>query len=177
MKLKYSLNELDKLISDLQDYSNDLDNKCAVFVSKLMDLGVEAAVDNSGQYRGLIRFEKHLFSDANGCDGIILATDGTKLIRQWLYKGGIKSVEISPLLMAEFGSGWLANVIGNVNGVGQGTFPNQKHAFDEGGWSWTTPDGEKHHSMGETPTYPMHNAVVKMLNEINRVGKEVFKNG
>ena len=104
----------------------------------------------------------------------MIATDGQKVIRRWYYKGSIKSEEVSPLLMSEFGSGWLAEVLYDIQGVGQGTFPHQKHAFDEEGWNWTTPDGVTHHSMGEPPQPTMFSAIVEMQNSIEEVAREVF---
>ena len=77
--------------------------------------------------------------------------------------------------MAEFGSGWLSEVLFNVSGVGQGTFPGQIHAFDEKGWYWTTEDGVKHHSIGEKPTHPMHNAMNEMIRDVEKIAVEVFK--
>ena len=167
----------DRAINELQKYKKELSDKCAEFVNRLLEIGVEAAQDNSGNYRGFIVFRKHLLTFEDGVDGVLVATDGTKIVREWYRGGKVVSAEISPLLMAEFGSGWLAKVLDDIEGVGQGTFPNQTHAFDRDGWSWTTPDGEYHHSIGEAPTYPMHSAVLTMLFEVDRIGREVFGNG
>lgn len=163
-------------MESLENYKAELAQKAQDFVSRLMDIGVETAELNTGQYKGFIVFSKHLFIAEDGVDGAIVATDGTKLIREWYSYGRVVSTEISPLLMAEFGSGWLAKVLDDVTGVGQGTFPGQHHAFDKDGWDWTTPDGTQHHSIGETPTFPMHSAIVAMEFEIDRVGREVFGN-
>lgn len=165
-------------IKQLEHYKERLDQNCEEFVRRLMEIGVETAEDNTGRYRGLIVFHKHLYSDDSWVDGVIVATDGTKLIREWYHGGEIVSYEVSPLLLAEFGSGWLAKVLDHVPGVGQGTMPGAYgHAFDKDGWSWVSPDGEKHHSFGEAPTYPMHTAVYAMMFEIDRIGREVFGNG
>lgn len=164
----------DDAIKALEDYKNEIHDKSEKFVNRLLEIGVDTAESNCGQYLGMIVFQKHLLTFDDEVDGVLVATDGTKLIREWKRKGRIVSAEISPLLMAEFGSGWLAKVLDDVEGVGQGTFPDQTHAFDPHGWWWTTPDGEKHHSIGETPTYPMHSAMLAMLFEVDRVGKEVF---
>jgi len=79
-------------------------------------------------------------------------------------------------LLAEFGSGWLANISNwNVPGVGQGTMPNAEgHAFDRDGWWWYDTNGNKHNSYGEKPTYPMHAAMVAMMMEVDRIAREVF---
>lgn len=165
---------IEDLINALEDYKAEIAQKAQDFVSRLMDIGIETAEANTGQYRGFIVFHRHMVADKDSADGVIVATDGTKLVREWYRDGRIVSTEISPLLMAEFGSGWLAKVLDNVSGVGQGSFPGQRHAFDKDGWDWTTPDGETHHSIGETPTYPMHSAVLAMEFDVDRVGREVF---
>lgn len=174
---------IDKAIKFFEDYLNTIEEKNKEFINRLMDVGIATAENNTGEYAGYITFSKELNPTEDGCEGILIATNGKRLVRQWKYKGGIKSVEVNPLLMAEFGSGWLAHVMStqdyrsNELGVGQGTFPGQTHAFDKNGWFWETPDGEKHHSYGEKPTYPMYSAVTAMLFEVNRIAKEVFSNG
>lgn len=163
-----------KGIRDLEQYKTDIVRKTKLLVDRLMDVGITTGIENSGDYAGMIVFRKEVIAGSDGVDGLLIATDGQKIVREWKYKGGIKEAEVSPLLMAEFGSGWLAKVLDNVDGVGQGTFPGQKHAFDVHGWFWTTPDGVKHHSYGEAPTYPVHSAFYAMMFEINRIAKEVF---
>ena len=178
MRLNVSLTKkgsIDDAVQKLEEYKKELIRKTEELVSRLMDAGIESGIANSGDYKGMIVFRKDIGSDSEGVEGVLVATDGQKIIREWKYKGGIKQAEVSPLLMAEFGSGWLAKVLDNVEGVGQGTFPGQKHAFDVNGWWWETPDGEKHHSMGEAPTYPVHSALYAMMFEVDRIAREVFR--
>ena len=165
---------IDKAVKVLEEYKQELTMKMETFVRKLLDVGIEAGIANSGQYAGMIVFEKEVIAGSEDIEGVLIATDGNKIIREWKYKGGIKRAVVSPMLIAEFGSGWLSKVLDNVEGVGQGTFPHQKHAYDPIGWFWETPDGKKHHSYGEAPVYPIHSAVLAMTFEINRIAKEVF---
>lgn len=165
---------IEKAIKALEEYKSDILEKTEVLVERLMDVGIESGIANSGDYAGMIVFKKEIIAGIDGVEGILIATDGQKIIREWKYRGGLKQAEVSPLLMAEFGSGWLAKVLDNVEGVGQGTFPGQTHAFDSQGWWWETPDGEKHHSYGEAPTYPVHSALFAMMFEVDRIAKGVF---
>lgn len=164
-------------IDEIEQYKESLIWKCTVFVTELQKIGIEIARSQSGEYGGYIVFEK---TDAEqtgaGARCAISARDAQKIIRRWRYKGGWKEAEISPLLMAEFGSGHLAEVLDPVPGVGQGTFPGQKHAFDPEGWSYTNETGY-HRSVGEAPSHPMHNAVIEMKYEIIKVARRVFGNG
>lgn len=165
---------IDKAIKALEDYKKDIVTKTERLVAELLEVGVETGIANSGEYAGMIVFKKEIVAGSDGVNGLLIATDGQKIIREWKYKGGIKQAVVSPMLMAEFGSGWLAKVLDNVEGVGQGTFPGQQHAFDPQGWWWETPDGEKHHSYGEAPTYPVHSALFAMMFEVDHIAKEVF---
>lgn len=163
-----------KAVEELSRYKVDIHNKVRTLVDRLMDVGIESGIANSGEYAGMIVFQKMIVDDLSGVEGVLVATDGVKLIKEWKYQGGIKQAEVSPLLMAEFGSGWLAKVLDNIEGVGQGTFPGQTHAYDVDGWWWTTPDDEQHHSIGEAPTYPVHSALFTMMFEAERIAKEIF---
>ena len=79
--------------------------------------------------------------------------------------------------MAEFGSGHLAEVLFDIAGVGQGTFPGQTHAFDDV-WHWKEwrddHTGEWHHSKGFRPTHPMYQAEMDMIKEVVNIAKEVY---
>jgi len=165
---------IEKAIKALEEYKSDILEKTEVLVERLMDVGIESGIANSGDYAGMIVFKKEIVPGSDGVEGLLIATDGQKIIREWKYRGGVKQAVVSPLLMAEFGSGWLAKVLDDVEGVGQGTFPGQTHAFDKDGWWWETPDGEKHHSYGEAPTYPVHSALYAMMFEVDRIAKGVF---
>lgn len=106
----------------------------------------------------------------------------TDIVKKWFSGGGIETVEIDPLLMEEFGSGYKASNIAKkrnafkVAGVGRGTFtPNKGHAKDKD-WSWTTLDGVHHKFSEETnPGQPLYNARREMKNDIKRVAERVFK--
>ena len=76
--------------------------------------------------------------------------------------------------MIEFGSGFKANNPKDIPGVGQGTFPNQTHAFDKEGWYWVDLDGKLNHSYGISPEMPMYKASLEVIKEVRTVVKEVF---
>ena len=163
------------LVDRIEDYKKDLNNKTAILVNRLLEIGIDVAECNVGEYGQYIVFERRVNEAFNGYIGVLIGKDGQKYFSEWDLPNGEKAgYEVSPILLAEFGSGWFANVIGNITGVGQGTMPNAKgHAFDPKGW-WYRKDGEWHHSYGERPTYPMHRATVQMLVDIDRIAKEVF---
>lgn len=174
MKLKnYSIYNLNALIKDLQNYKQELEDKRIIFLRRLMEIGINMANKQLGEFSGMVVFEKTIDDDG----GVIVATDGEKIIRVWYTDKNLtneRSYEVSPLLLSEFGSGWLAEVKGNIPGVGQGTMPGQKHAFDANGWYWYDEYGEKHHSYGEKPTHPMYYATIEMQTQIEAIAREVF---
>ena len=171
-----SKNGVRKTIRQLEQYRDGLDAKCEKFVSRLAEVGIKTAQMHAGEYGSYIVFRKEISTLPNGCRALLIATDGQKITREWKYQDGTRTAEVSPLLMAEFGSGWLADVRWkNISGVGQGTFPGQTHAFDPYGWWWEDTDGVKHHSKGEAPTYPMYSASIEMLSQMMTIAKEVFK--
>lgn len=167
-----SLKNIQKTIKELEAYRDSLEEKHYIFIRSLMEIGIQMAETQLGEYAGMIVFEKTI--DENG--GIIVATDGQKLVKTWYTDKNLtheRSYEVSPLLLAEFGSGWLADAM-EISGVGQGTMPGQTHAFDKNGWYWYDESGEKHHSYGEKPTHPMHHAALEMMQNIERVAQEVY---
>ena len=165
---------IDKAIKELETYQNEFHKKVKEFKERLLDVGVKTAYENAGEYGEFILFKPE---DTDAKVSFLVGKDGQKIVKEWYKDKNLtkyESYEISPLLMAEFGSGWLARVLDNVAGVGQGTMPHQTHAFDPNGWWWYDADGVKHHSEGEAPTFPMHAASMAMLMEADRVAKEVF---
>ena len=173
LNLTISKKSIDKAIKDLTKYRNSLALKSEELVDRLLDEGISVAYQHVGKYEGYVEFTKKLESGDTQCVGILTGRDTVPFISSWKTKDGIKSVKVSGILMSEFGSGWLANVIWGVSGVGQGTFPGQKHAFDKK-WYWEDVDGVKHSSRGEQPQYPMYFADMTMLSNIDRIAREVF---
>ena len=108
-----------------------------------------------------------------------MAATNTGIIKsQWLQKdGSVSEADVSPILMAEFGSGLRAN---NAKGkqmdppMGTGTFPDQTHAEDPNGWWYKDLNEVWHHSYGVTPTMPVWKAYMEMYDLIESTAKEVF---
>lgn len=174
MKLKITLNKnsIKAAIKELEKYRDGLAAKNELFVNRLLDEGISVAYKHVGKYTGYVEFTKQVDVENKRCIGVLIGKDTKPYISSWYVKGGVKSVEVSGILMSEFGSGWLARVIWDVDGVGQGTFPGQKHAFDKQ-WFWRDDEG-KHTSRGEAPQYPMYFADMTMLSQIDKIAREVF---
>lgn len=166
-------------------YKKGLAEKCKTFVEELAKVGIETArhvlaVDDDEHkgYGKYITFRTDVDPEKYGCRAVLVASN-TGLIRSvWRTNNtatGITEADVSPILMAEFGSGLMAdNQHASQFGMGTGTFPGQTHAEDPTGWWYQTLDYEWHHSYGVTPSYPMMNAANKMFDEIGSVTKRVF---
>lgn len=169
-----SVKSLNTLISELEQYRDDLPSKCKKLVKRLAEEGIKVAEQNTGNFGKYIVFEMKADPQEDGCRTIILAYDSAKIISSWQVQGGVKTAEVSPTLMAEFGSGFGAENPMQVPGVGQGTFPDSTHSFDSEGWYWRGLDGELYHSKGIVAKQPMYKASLRIREAIDSVAKEVF---
>lgn len=175
INISLSEKSVNEAIRQLQQYKQEILKKCEQLVSELADDGIAIAETNVGNFGRYITFSKEIKPESDGCTAIIFATETGQIKSQWQTSDGIKAANVSPLLMAEFGSGWKAqNPLNEPNG-GQGTFPNQTHAFDKEGWYWRDLNGELHHSYGITPTMPVYKAYVNIEQNILNKAKGMFK--
>lgn len=100
--------------------------------------------------------------------------DSSKIVSEWQTLDGVKSAEVSPCLMIEFGSGLKAENPASVPGVGTGTFPGQTHA-EQGTWSYMDLDGNWHTSSGVTPRMPIYYAGKELREKVLAIARDVFK--
>lgn len=154
-----SVKGIKNIIKQLEHYRDvELPKKVERYVAALAQEGILVGKDNVGGFGKYITFSFKTESTKDGCKALMLATETGKIISSWKTAEGIKTAEVSPLLMAEFGSGWGAANPMKVPGVGQGTFPNQQNAFNEEGWYWIGLDDKLYYSKGVTAKMPMYKA-------------------
>lgn len=174
-KSDLSVKGVEALKSQLLQYKNvEIQNKCKELVIRLANEGITVGKQNVGGFGKYITFSMKTDPYKDGCKAIMLASENGKIISSWQTKDGIKTAEVSPLLMAEFGSGWGTENPMKVEGVGQGTFPNQTHAFDREGWYWIDLEGNLNHSYGITAKMPMYKARNTIIEKVTTIAKEVF---
>lgn len=162
----------------LKAYSDNLAEMCQKFVVSLANKGIDVASENLGGYGEYITFGVDVETYNCGARAIMYATNKSLIHVQWIGAGAsYGEADISPLLMAEFGSGLKAqkNPRGPEFGMGTGTFPGQVHAEDPEGWWYMDLSGEWHHSYGIIPTMPMQNASEEMMRQIIATARECFK--
>lgn len=171
-----SVREVQNAIKELRQYQSDLNRKCEELCRRLTQEGIliaQAHIGSSG-FGKYIHLGSEITPQQAGCKAIIYMEDTTKIKSEWQTKEGVRSAEISPALMLEFGSGLKAENPSGISGVGQGTFPGQTHAFDKGGWWYMDLDGNWHHSTGISPKMPMYYAGKELREKVVAVAREVF---
>jgi len=172
----FSRKSINAAIKQIADYKKTLTRKCEKFCYELAEMGIDVAKSNTGNYGKYIAFKVETKQESAGCVEVAVVASNTGLITSvWKTKDGEeKSVDVSPLLMCEFGSGLRAQNPMNVPKVGRGSFPGQTHANDPGGWYYMDVDGVWHHSYGVTPSAPMYKAYTTMYTNIEKKAREVF---
>lgn len=177
-----SVSSIENLKKELTAYKNQLPDKLQRFTSRLADVGISVGkanigvLDDLGNVSDLVQFTKKVDKNTYGAETLMIMSDIVPVYSSWWGKDGIRTAEVSPSLMYEYGSGFHAkdlNAIKNPQ-AGQGTFPGQVHAKDPGGWWWVDLDGVKHESDGIEPTTPMYKATIEMYNQVVAIAKEVF---
>ncbi len=178
-KIKGDLSQdgIQKIRDELKEYKESLDAKCETFVTKLAKEGITTAkahttfLNDLGNLSSVVAFTYELKKSTDGVKAIMYMTDKMPVVRAWLKYGQVKTVEISPSMFYEWGSGQKA-VAGHT-----GTFPSDtamKNASNPNGWWYMSLDGQWHWTKGVTPTRPMLRAYESMEKNIVRIAKEVF---
>ena len=80
--LTLSDDSIQSAISTLQNYKQEILNKCERLVSELADSGIEVGKNNTGNFGHYIIFSKQIEPNVNGCTAIIVATETGKIISQ-----------------------------------------------------------------------------------------------
>lgn len=173
-KAELSIKSIEQLKKDLLNYKSGLNRKCELLVTRLATEGISVAQGNTGGFGKYITFSVELNPEQHGCKAVLLATNTGIITSEWRTKDGIKTADVSPILMVEFGSGRNAQNPMKVPGVGRGTFPGKTHAFDKDGWWYMDLNNEWHHSYGITPKMPMYKAMQTMNKRVYSLVKEIF---
>lgn len=170
-----SVAEVQAAIKEIKAYQNDLNRKCEILCQRLCADGIQIAqvhIGSSG-FGKYVRLSSEITPEKAGCKAIVYMEDTTKIKSKWQTKDGVRSAEISPMLMLCFGSGLKAENPANIPGVGTGTFPGGKHG-NEPGWYYMDLEGNWHYSTGVSPKIPMYYAGKELREKVVAIAKEVF---
>lgn len=171
-----SVREINNAIKEVKAYQSDLNRKCEELCRRLTAEGIaiaQAHIGSSG-FGKYIHLGSEITPQQARCKAIFYMEDSSKIVSQWQTLEGVKSAEVSPSLMIEFGSGLKAENPANVPGVGTGTFPGGTHG-NEPGWWYMDLNGEWHYSSGIAPKMPMYHAGKELREKVLSIARDVFK--
>lgn len=181
IRLKLNTTDINNTINILENYKKKILNACLGFCMELSRQGIEIAYQSIAEnpLARYVVFFRRFNTDEAGASVIVIGTNKDGLLtRRWIgldeYGNEIiKTADISPLLMVEFGAGPNVKNEMNIPGVGRGTFPNQTHAFEDSWW-YKDLSGVWHETSGEMANMPMYNAYVEMQTKIFDLAKQYF---
>ena len=181
-------NKLYALADELEQYAKEFEAKVQLFLTRLADVGISVAKANGGFYGDYIVYstEYKVGKDVRTLN--LIAQDSNPITNTWYpssKSGEPREETISPLLMAEFGSGQFAIDFKGIGG--RGTLNKYGHA-DDNGWGWWTDDANSRDgvvrnskngrvlmtSNGFKPSRPLHNAIMACIEQIESIAREVF---
>lgn len=174
-----SVGEIKQAQKQIQEYQNDLTRKCELFCKRMAQEGIVFAkvyIGTSG-FGKYVSFTSEIEPEKAGCQAIIIAQNTGLIKSEWRTKEGVKSADVSPILMLEFGSGLKAQNPAGIPGVGTGTFPGGSHGSDPSGWWYMDLDGVWHHSTGIEPKMPMYRTAQELRSKALKIAREVFGSG
>ena len=166
---------IDRAIKELEKYRDSLMTKSELFVKRLADIGVNAAMltlasKGQGDAERSADFAVEFKTSEGTTQGRITITSEPQV-----DKDGRK---FYPHLAWEFGAGnyFNANVPPKAAefGLGPGTFPEQTHVPHPGFWYYRDENGDPVRSYGTQATMPMYTASKVMIEEIETIAREVF---
>ena len=170
--VRVKISGLAEVIDRLREFSGDLESKAAEIAKRLADIGYDVAygVMEGHVYSGETIDSLDVIEEAPG-RYILTATSGA-------------------ILFFEFGAGaryGAGHPLAGQFGMGPGTYPGQKHAFNPSGWWFETNDpnlavftsasGKSYgHSYGNPPHMPFYQASAEMKDRILETAREVLMN-
>ena len=172
--------DIDKAIKELEKFKKSLIDKDELFVRRLADIGVNAAMmtlasKGQGDSPRDAQFSGEFEADGSTIKGVLSITSEPKVTKD----GRV----FYPHLAWEFGAGNAFNGVTSPNphakelGMGIGTFPGQTHVPVPGWWYYRDKYGDPVRSYGTQATMPMYKASLEIIQSIESVAREVYGNG
>lgn len=165
-KADLTVKGIDGLISQLEQYKQELLEKNKIFVERLADLGIPVIKQKIMQAQG--------DSDKNHDTEINVVSSGDVTTATLTLSG-------RDILFIEFATGiYYNNGVHHPKaaefGYGVGTY-GKGQGLDPGYWWYKGDDDNIHFSRGTECTMPMYSASLEIIRQIETVANEVFGNG
>lgn len=150
---------VDQAIRKIEDYAESLEVKASLLCEKLASIGAT---------RVSMEFSRAVYT---GPSDITVSVEAKSDTEYEIIAAG------ETVLLVEFGAGVTyggGHPLDGEFGMGPGTYPNQKHAFDPKGWYIPKAKGGGH-TFGNPPSMAMYNTGKDLRKEILRIAQEVFR--
>jgi hypothetical protein len=149
---------IEAAIKEIQSYQEWIKRKTTDFVERLANEGaIQALIGyESADYHGQKDVDVNV-EDRGDNTFAIVASGETVLILE--FGAGVTYGYGHPLAMQY--------------GMGPGTYPGQKHAFDPQGW-WLPPEAGGGHTYGNAPSMTMYNVGKDLRERMVEIAREVF---
>lgn len=171
---------LKSIAKELREYADTRHiQKSQEFVMRLADYGIRVVNQNiDPKFGRYITFQKDLQCQDESVSAILMVIEIGQIQAEWNQYGTEMRASISPLLMAEFGSGAKAlpkQKLPDGREVGQGSFihGDPKHA-EMNSWAYMDLDGNWHRGFAVQPTRPIFTAAEEMFKQIKTIAFEVW---
>ena len=156
---------------EIRKYKSSLERKCEILCERVINEceWLAQGYVNESPLGKTIVFRSNITKEEAGYKAVLIATG--KIIENDGY------AQVNTLLLVEFGAGIYYNATANPKatefGMGVGTFPDQKHAFEQG-WYFMKEDGTWVFTHGVKATMPMYKAITEIRDQVRLIAKEVF---
>lgn len=180
--IKISLNDgtsIPKAIAEIRAYRESLDKNMEKFMNRLLDVGIERAKEVGGRFPNRVSFKKEVNKTSDGWYGELIG-DGEEIESVWIRGGVEVTGRIKTLWTMEFGTAAYAISDNRFGGGGGAGTASQTGGAYNGATDWyflvRGEDGKiiRRHGTAIEPTRPMHNALLRMKEEMPRIAREVF---
>ena len=163
LSMGLSVKRVNEIIDFIEDYKNSLQGKAEILADRLAQIGIDVVREIIEAVPSEDRGSYSVEDIHDPPQGVAIVLTGDKV------------------LFIEFGAGVIysnpQNPKAAEHGMGVGTYPGQKYAWNliqwGGGW-WYSKDGQSHHSYGNPAYMPMYKADVEILDRVAEIAKEVF---
>lgn len=166
IEIELSKASVDSAIAQLKGYLQSLNDKNALFVKRLAELGIPVIDEKIEESEG----DASKYHDTQ-----------IKIHSYGDYSEATLTVSGQDILFIEFGSGIFWNEESEAAHAGQfgygvGTYPGQTHAFntDPYGWWYRDETGAPQYSYGQQATAPMLQASHEIIANIRKIAREVY---
>lgn len=170
ISIDLSEKSIEKAIREIEEYKRSLNAKLKELVRRLAEVGIQSInatmMNIAPVNRGDYEVESVYNAEGTDVEGVLIYLRGDQ----------VAFLEFSAGIL--FGTDTFESLPNNPSygqGMGMGTYPSDKHHWDDPqGWWYVDKWGQPQHTYGVRAYAPMYHADIEMRNQIYTIAKEVF---